>query len=135
MCQSFLGGSGKGKKMGGDISELMSLLGRHNQPEEDDFSGNKGADALSLRELVERYEKGVPFKRGDLVTPRRGYNLRGEGHPCVVLDVFPQKWPTNDNGGVIDVDDMRIGRIIKGRVIKVYAEAVDYEHYTGPVAP
>ena len=127
-----------------DFSGLEQLLSdafsrKDSDDPNDEFSPNKGADALSLSELAARYSVPNPFQRGDLVTPRRGYNLKGAGRPCVVLDVFPPMVPKEDKGGFIDFNDMRIARVIKNsggqNIVKVYAESIDYERYMGPIAP
>ena len=43
---------------------------------------------ITLREIAETYQKPCPFKVGDLVTPRRGYWVKGAGEPHVVVEVF-----------------------------------------------
>jgi hypothetical protein len=121
-----------------NLADLLEMIGAKmgNEDENEGFSNNKGADALSLSELAVRYTHEAPFKRGDLITPRRGSNLKGAGYPCVVLDAFPAKWPESDNNGrPVDVNDMRIARVMNGKVLRYYAEAIDYERYTGPIAP
>jgi hypothetical protein len=41
-----------------------------------------------LKEACASYVTGCKFSVGDLVTPRAGMNLRGEGEPHIVLEVF-----------------------------------------------
>lgn len=41
---------------------------------------------MDLTSIAERYSAPNPFKVGDIVTPRRGYNIRGSGEPHVVLE-------------------------------------------------
>lgn len=42
----------------------------------------------TLKEVAARYVADCPFKVGDIVTPRRGFSVRGAGRPNVVLEVI-----------------------------------------------
>jgi len=44
----------------------------------------------TMREYCDLYQKPCRFRVGDLVTPRPGVNVRGDGDPHVVLEVFKQ---------------------------------------------
>lgn len=46
------------------------------------------AQIKDLIAIKERYTEGCPFKVGDLVTPRKGFNLRGVDQPAIVLQVL-----------------------------------------------
>ena len=64
------------------------------------------AVVADLRELHERYRRGCEFSPGDLVSPRRGYGITGEGKPHVVLEVRrpahagPTPFPDDDCSAV-----------------------------------
>jgi hypothetical protein len=102
-------------------------------------------DAMNLREISARYLAGNPFKAGDLVTPRRGYAIRGVGFPCLVLDVFDTPSTPEDDkrdDRPYRRNDMRIARIIhrdvgdadnREAVVTFMAESYTYEPYTGPI--
>ena len=99
-----------------------------------------GIDAMNLQELMARVKLGNPFKPGDLVTPRRGYNIRGAGYPCIVMEVFeavitPEKDKHGD--GLYHMNDMRIARIVHSDgasdTVTFLAESFTYELYSGPI--
>lgn len=75
----------------GDLSELFRDAGIG--PEEDAPRASRPIDEAviaTLREIQERYSTGCPFKPGDMVTPRKGYNLKHAGEPHIVLEVFSE---------------------------------------------
>lgn len=45
------------------------------------------AQVMELRQIAARYAAGCPFAVGDLVTPRKSYNIQGAGAPHIVLEV------------------------------------------------
>lgn len=74
---------------------------------------------------------GCPYGPGDWVTPRRGYNIKGAGHPYIVVEVdqHPQhRWSDDDgranNGRRLD---MRVMTLIDGDISCFWAESYSYE--------
>lgn len=45
------------------------------------------AQVATLREVAARYTAPCPFKVGDIVTAKAGYNTAGEGDPHIVLEI------------------------------------------------
>ena len=113
-----------------------ALRSAHNDSDERAFRGPVSVEAIQLRDICARYLEGNPFKPGDLIVPRKGFNIRGEGRPCVVLDLFDDvERKLTDDGGQIEWNDMRIGRFINGKLLTFLAESMAYEPYTGKVGP
>lgn len=68
----------------GDIMRGMGAEG-------DEQSGPRPlpeAQVATLREAFERYSAPCAFKPGDLVTPRKGFNVKCVGDPHIVIEVF-----------------------------------------------
>lgn len=63
----------------------------HERDEDDDMPRRSRpipeAQIEELKDICSRYVAGCPFKVGDIVTPRRGYNIKGSGHPHIVIEV------------------------------------------------
>lgn len=96
----------------------------------------------TLRETLDRYQKGCPFKVGDLVTPRAGFSLTGAGEPFIVTDVYDSSF----EGIIARFDgsttsrtygariDMRVVHWYDGHIIMHWVESWQFEPYTGPGA-
>ena len=86
------------------------------------------AEALveTLRGAAARYAAPCPFKPGDLVTPRRGYNLKDSGEPHIVLEVFdpPKLLGPNERPASV-----RIGYWLDGQIVATVGEHWCYEHW------
>jgi hypothetical protein len=101
------------------------------------------AAIADLRELCSRYTAGCPFRVGDLVTPRGGYNLRGPGDPHIVVEVADVPVRNLDNsadssgwascafGARLDI---RVAHIQNGKMTMHWSESWMYEPYTGPAS-
>lgn len=48
------------------------------------------AQIMELRRLNKEFQKGCPYKVGDLVTPRKCAGLRNAGKPHIVVEVFDE---------------------------------------------
>lgn len=124
------------------LDELLGGMSSNRGQERDATNPVPEAQVATLSEAAERYAAGCPFKPGDLVTPRKGFNLKGAGDPCVVVEVpevpyrnFETSDP-HDNGnpnygGRLDV---RILCFATGDVVAYWGESWKLEPYTGPGA-
>ena len=93
--------------------------------------------ALELKLIAERHINGCPFKPGDLVTPRVGYNIRFAGSPHVVIEVFDQRREParpHERGDLAPRHEMRVVCQVDGDFVPFFAESYAYEPYAGPVA-
>lgn len=93
--------------------------------------------ARNLIDAAARYSIRA-FKPGDLVTPRRGFAMVGEGEPHVVLEIFqrntlPIMFKSNSDSAPTLFADMRICCEMNGDLHCYIAEAWMYEPYTGEV--
>lgn len=112
----------------------------------DDFDGGEAkspalpeAIVETLKEAAARYVAGCPFKVGDLVTARAGYNMSGAGEPGIVIEVpdspirnfdVPAEPSDTGNAAFGRRLDMRIacaGR--RGELVGFWVEAWAYEAY------
>lgn len=90
-----------------------------------------------LREINERYQAGCPFKTGDLVTPRDGYNLRQAGEPHIVIQVLvepAQNFADASESGSHRFArriDMRVASLAQGEYTAHWVESWTFEAYTG----
>jgi hypothetical protein len=96
-----------------------------------------------LKELCSRYTAGCPFRVGDLVTPRRGYNALGAGTPHIVIEVRSEPIRNFDvaQPGFLSSDhfgariDIRVAHIDHGTTMVMHwGESWMYEPYTGPAS-
>lgn len=124
-----------------DHNEIGALLAGllDNGGKSDDQPVNTGrplpeAAVETLKDLYQRYTGKHPFKPGDIVTPRKGYGLRGAGHPCIVLEI--PKEPIRDmkaethNMNYGSRLDMRVATIEKGGiVIPFWSESWQYQRW------
>lgn len=68
-----------------------------------------------LKDMAAAYQNGCMFSPGDLVTPRKNVNVRGEGLPHVVLEVVPNPGLTPDEND--DATNTAWGRRLDMRVL------------------
>ncbi|WP_336801697.1 hypothetical protein [Kaistia sp. MMO-174] len=102
------------------------------------------AQVETLRELFARYQTEKPFKVGQLVTPRAGFNLHGVGEPCVVLEMvgFDEALTSDEEFGSPGFGarlDLRIATLANGShgehaIMAYWNESWQFEPYTGPGA-
>lgn len=113
-------------------------------PDDDDATPRPIPEAVvsELRDIYTRYSAGCPFKPGDLVTPRKGYNTKGAGEPHIVLEVIdspacnltPPAEPFHAGSHAFGRRyDMRVISLSDGEAyVAHWTEAWVYEPYTGP---
>jgi hypothetical protein len=93
------------------------------------------AQVATLKEVAARYAAGCPFKPGDLVTARPGHNVKGVGHPHVVLDTRSAEPSFNgESGSCLNGrrEDIRVATIMRGHVAAFWDESWHYEPYSLP---
>lgn len=128
-----------------DIMEMLASEGRRRGRDRDDDAPKSPPDVLckTLREIAARYSAPCPFKVGDLVTVRKGYNLKGEGEPIIVIEVAEQ--PIRNFACVDDPSDVasmaygskldvRTAHERGGNIVSHWQESWCLEPYTGPGA-
>jgi hypothetical protein len=90
------------------------------------------AQIATLREVFADYRK-PPFRAGDLVTPRRGCDMRHEGEPHMVLEMRPDAEPRfmDDSGACTNGVrlDMRVGSLNDGDYVAHWVESWLFEPY------
>ncbi len=102
--------------------------------------------AVTLKEVAQRYAAGCPFQPGDLVTPRPHHNLIGVGHPHVVLEVIDDPLDAPVAGSTKPSDygnpafgarlDMRTASVADdGVVCAWWGESWQFEPYVAPEPP
>lgn len=121
---------------------LDDLVGGIGKPDGDGKNPLPEAQVATLLEVAARYAAPVPFKVGDLVTPRKGYNIRDAGDPHIVLEVpkFPiRNFAMGDDPSAFGSAffgarlDIRVGTFDRGHVAAYWGESFRYEPYTGPM--
>lgn len=80
-----------------ELSNLMKNLGIPGM----ENTLEKYEDTLSEEEILEKLSNGAriydasrhsnPYKVGDIVTPREGFNIRNAGKFCIVVETFKRK--------------------------------------------
>jgi len=79
-------------------SGLVEMLsGMHRDDEDYAARPLPEAQVETLKEIAARYAH-CDFKVGDLVTPRQGFNVKGSGHPHIVVEVAPFDSPVVPTG-------------------------------------
>ena len=118
------------------MNQLLQMLSDSSDDEENEPVTPPDVLAHTLQELCARYVAGNPFKRGDLVTPRPGYGVKGERRPHIVLDVFEstRKIPDDYRGNMAMWPDMRVACENRGDIVAFLGESLAYQPYDGPVA-
>jgi hypothetical protein len=125
------------------MSAMMFPMGMFPPQDESDPVPLPPADIVchTLQEVCETYQKPCPYKPGDLVTPRRGYWIKGAGEPHIVVEVFdpPIRLITDD---VEEAGSMMYGARFDIRVacmsnhtrnvVAFVAESWAYEPYNMP---
>jgi len=94
------------------------------------------AAIMRLREAASAYAVGCPFKVGDIVTLRKGYNIKGDGDPAIVVEVasVPHRTFDDQDPGAQLFGmrlDMRTVCIRGDRVCAHWQESWHFEPYTG----
>lgn len=122
-----------------DFSEMLGAMARG--ASDDGPQPIPEAVVHELRGLCQRYAAGCPFKPGDLVTPRPGYNKRGAGDPHIVLEVADSPHrnfvPCEDQSDTSSAHfgarlDVRVGASMGGDYVAFWAESWVLEPYAGP---
>lgn len=103
---------------GGLIAALMNSNGRMISSDDDSDGLSIGVD-VQIERLTEMFrdyravmENGVPFKAGDIVTPKAQYSYKGFGRPFIVLETRRHAEPNWQN----DDTSSRNGRRLNMRV-------------------
>lgn len=77
--------------------------------------------------------KASPFKPGDLVTPRKGTNMKGSGKPHVVLEVRERPEPhfIEDADGTTYGRrcDIRIASFYGSTIARHWVESIDFDPF------
>lgn len=116
------------------LAELLSSMG------EDDDEGSTilpEAQIETLKEIAARYAAGCTFKAGDIVTPRRGFNVKGAGVPHIVLEVLPKGeaiMPTREEAGSSSFGvrfNMRVACLTHSKYAAYWVEHWAFELYSG----
>lgn len=71
------------------LLEMLRAMDDHEDEKPESQRPLTEAQVMTLREIYAAYAAGCCFKAGDLVTPKRGFNLHGEGAPHIVLELAP----------------------------------------------
>lgn len=122
------------------IAQAMQQMSERSSEENRAPKQDPAILAFTLQEAAQRHAKGCPFKPGDLVTPRKGYNLKGAGEPHVVMEIMapePQRGEAAEKaymGGIARIYDMRVLSCVREDLIAYYAESYCYEAWKGDVA-
>jgi len=126
------------------LAELLGFTEPENRKERGEKPATwKAAAVMTLTEAAKRYNAGNPWKVGDVVTPRVGYNKRAEGEPHVVIEVAdpPHRvWEgqdprTTDIGVRLDVRVINVSYYDKTEVITAFwMESWMLEKYEEPGA-
>ncbi|MEZ2410500.1 hypothetical protein AB6806_27265 [Bosea sp. RCC_152_1] len=106
--------------------------------ERDESDGREPAMAAEvLVEFQKTYADfltGCPFKPGDLITPRRGTNMKGAGKPHVVLEVRDRPDPHFAEGAGSTQfgrrNDIRVASFYGDTMARHWVESVDFDAYT-----
>lgn len=125
-----------------DLDALAEMMGLEAEAEAPPAPLPEAAVA-SLRETCDRYVRGNPFKVGDLVTARKGFNVKGGGDPHIVVELVgdamapPPRFVGDESahgksfyGARLDI---RVAHISRGQMIMHWAESWQYEPYALPV--
>lgn len=125
--------------------EMLASASRRHGGDLEDEAPKSPPDVLcaTLREVAERYVAPCPFKPGDLVTQRKGYNLKGNGEPGVVVEVASDPIRNfvcaEDQTDIASMAfgsklDVRVACERSGNIIAHWQESWCLEPYTGPGA-
>jgi hypothetical protein len=85
-----------------------------------------------LRSILKDYQAGCSFAIGDLVTPRKGRAVRGDGEPHIVLEVFDppiRRTPDATDQLAYGRCDMRVLTLSGDAYVAHLAEGWQYERY------
>ncbi|MBS7703260.1 hypothetical protein [Chelatococcus asaccharovorans] len=110
-------------------------LGAERDDEDNDRSSIlPEAQIATLREVYERYRAPCPFKPGDLVTPRKGMAMRGEGKPHLVVATQDGTYHWNGETSTRGYGarlDMRTIKMYDTNVVAHWDESWMFEPYVG----
>ena len=99
------------------------------------ISIDKDAMAMELAAAGQRYLAGTPFKPGDMVSPRPGFAIKGEGYPHIVLNVLEKvepRWLDIEDSSARQGQmlDMRVACFVRNDIITTFwVEAWQYQPY------
>jgi hypothetical protein len=119
-----------------ELGELMHLVNKAEDVEDAETSmteTQKEALVMTMKEVYARYHTLCPFKPGDLITPRAGFNYRGAGEPQIVLEVLETpliEWDSQ-RGTTHRRCDMKIAMLC-GCIGTVLVESFAFEAYVEP---
>lgn len=121
------------------LAKLMAQMG--GDDEDDAPKMLPEAQVMELRDFLDRYTITCPFKRGDLVTPRKSATVKGDGLPHIVIEVLaepivPQAHAVGDYGSNAMTRrlTMDVASIRRGSIFRHYVDHNEFEPYRGPVA-
>lgn len=100
------------------------------------------AEIETLREVCGNYTNPCPFRIGDIITPRQGYNITNAGRPQIVVEIAD---PPHRNFETILPDahssqawgsrlDIRVAHYGNGTLIMHWVESWQFEPYTEDAA-
>lgn len=115
------------------IAELLAEMAQ----DRDDNTGKQPAMAAeALVEFQKGYAaflSGCSFKPGDLITPRKGTNMKGAGKPHVVLEVRDRPDPIFiDEPGTTQFGarcDLRVASFYGDTMARHWVESIDFDPY------
>jgi hypothetical protein len=117
------------------MMDLARMLAEHDRKQPDSPPTPPDVLAHTLLEIFARYAAGNPFKPGDLVTPRKNYNIRGAGQPHVVVEILDgAALAEREAGSIAHRADMRLVCEERGEIAPFLGESWCFERYAGPVA-
>ncbi len=120
-----------------DLGEMLARASGGRDQQEQHRQTPDDVLAITLKEISARYAAGNPFKVGELITPRKGYGIKGEGRPHVVVEIAEKPLvPGETNSGSPDFGARLDIRVIceQCHLHAYWNESWQFEHYTGPVA-
>ncbi len=121
---------------GEDLARMLAGGGRSDDREERKHTPDDVL-AITLKEISARYAAGNPFKVGELITPRKGYGIKGEGRPHVVVEIADKPLVSTSGGSGSPEFGARLDiRVIceQCHVHAYWMESWQFERYAGPVA-
>lgn len=94
---------------------------------------------MTLREAYANFAEPCPFKPGDLVTPRAGYNIKDAGSPVIVVEVMdaPRNFEADEPSAIGSPHwgskrNVRVLEVAEGRaVVSFWYEHWQLEPYSG----
>ena len=123
------------------LARMLREIDLDRDEDEDEDEGNRPLPEATVNDLRIAFANygACNFKPGDLVTPRRGYNVKGAGEPHIVLEVpeapvfVTSVSEPNDIGSHAFGHrcNMRVACRMGQKIAAFWVESYAFETYTG----